>query len=59
VGDTGILVDPTGAGIAGGLLDATRSDATGALVLAARERAARFTWERCAEGHARIWSSLA
>jgi glycosyltransferase involved in cell wall biosynthesis len=59
VGDTGILVDPTGAGIAGGLLDATRSGATGALVLAARERAARFTWERCAEGHARIWSSLA
>ena len=59
VGDTGILVDPTGAGIAGGLLEATRGDATGALVRAARERAAQFTWERCAEEHARIWSSLA
>jgi glycosyltransferase involved in cell wall biosynthesis len=59
VGDTGILVDPTGAGIAGGLLDGTRSDATGALIRAARERAARFTWERCAEEHARVWASLA
>ena len=59
VGDTGILVDPTGAGIAGGLLEATRGDATSALVRAARERAAQFTWERCAEEHARIWSSLA
>lgn len=59
VGDTGILVDPTGAGIAGGLLDATRGDAAGKLVRAARERAARFTWERCAAEHARVWSSLA
>ena len=59
VGDTGILVDPTGAAIAEGLLEATRGDATGALVRAARERAAQFTWERCAEEHARIWSSLA
>jgi glycosyltransferase involved in cell wall biosynthesis len=59
VGDTGILVHPTGAGIAGGLLEATRGDATGALVRAARERAARFTWERCAEEHARVWASLA
>jgi len=59
VGDTGILVDPTGAGIAGGLLDATSGDAIAALVRAARERAGRFTWERCAEEHARVWSSLA
>lgn len=59
VGDAGILVDPTGAGIAGGLLDATRGDATGALVRAGRERAGRFTWERCAEEHARVWSSVA
>lgn len=58
VGDTGILVDPTGAGIAAGLLDATRGDATDALVRAARERAAGFTWERCAEEHARVWASL-
>ena len=59
VGDAGVLVDPTGAGIAGGLLDATRGDSDGALIRAARERAGRFTWERCAEEHARIWSSLA
>ncbi|MFE5670505.1 glycosyltransferase family 4 protein [Agromyces sp. NPDC056523] len=59
VGDTGILVDPTGSGIASGLLDALRGDGTAALVRAARERAAQFTWERSAEGHARIWSSVA
>ncbi len=60
VGDAGILVDPTGAGIAGGVLDATRGDdAIGALVRAARERAGRFTWERSAEEHARVWASLA
>lgn len=59
VGDAGILVDPTGAGIAGGLLDATRGDADGELIRAARERAGGFTWERSAEEHARIWSSLA
>ncbi|MEV1128804.1 glycosyltransferase family 1 protein [Agromyces sp. NPDC049794] len=59
VGDTGILVDPTGAGIAGGLLDATRGDASGELIRSARERAALFTWERCAEEHARVWASLA
>ena len=59
VGDAGILVDPTGAGIAGGMLDATRGDATGALVRAARERAGRFTWERSADEHARVWASLA
>jgi glycosyltransferase involved in cell wall biosynthesis len=59
IGDTGILVDPTGSGIAGGLLDATRGDGTRALVRAARERAGHFTWERCAEGHARVWSSVA
>ncbi|MGR0218605.1 glycosyltransferase family 4 protein [Agromyces sp. ZXT2-6] len=59
VGDTGILVDPTGPGIAGGLLEATRDDVASALVPRARERAAGFTWERSAEGHARVWSSLA
>lgn len=59
VGDAGILVDPTGPGIASGLLDATDGNGTGTLVRAARERAAGFTWERCSEAHARIWSSLA
>jgi glycosyltransferase involved in cell wall biosynthesis len=59
VGETGILVDPSGAGIASGLLDATRDDASGELIRAARERAGRFTWERSAEEHARVWSSVA
>ena len=59
VGDAGILVDPTGAGVAEGLIAATGSDHALDLVHAARERAARFTWERSAEGHARIWASLA
>lgn len=59
VGETGLLVDPTAAGIAGGLLDATHGEPDGALIRTARERAARFTWKRSAEGHARIWSSLA
>ncbi|WP_254431239.1 glycosyltransferase [Agromyces sp. Marseille-P2726] len=59
VGDTGLLVDPTGPGLASGMLDATRGDSTGALVRAARERAAHFTWKRCAEEHARVWASLA
>lgn len=59
VGDAGILVDPTGAGLAGGLLEATRDDVADALVPLGRARAAGFTWDRSAEGHARVWSSLA
>ena len=59
VGDAGILVDPTGAGIASGLLEATSDTGVGSLVTAARARAAAFTWDRCAEAHARIWASLA
>jgi glycosyltransferase involved in cell wall biosynthesis len=59
VGGAGILVEPTGPGIASGLLDATSGNGVGSLVTAARARAAAFTWDRCAEGHARIWASLA
>jgi glycosyltransferase involved in cell wall biosynthesis len=60
VGDAGLLVEPTGAAIADGLLDATSGDPdVASLVTAARRRAAQFTWERSAAGHARVWSSLA
>ena len=58
VGDAGILVEPTGAAIAAGLLDATAGAATSALC--GRPRPCReFTWERCAEAHARVWASVA
>lgn len=59
VGNTGILVPPTADGITDGLLTATSGDpAVGHLVRSARERAALFTWDRCALEHARIWKSL-
>ena len=59
VGDAGILVDPTGAAIAAGLLDATDGTRLDAMIAAGRARAGEFTWERCAEAHARVWASLA
>ncbi|WP_353827031.1 glycosyltransferase family 4 protein [Agromyces sp. SYSU T0242] len=59
VGDAGILVEPTAAGIAAGILDATGSSRPDALVAAGRARAGEFTWARCAEAHARVWASLA
>lgn len=60
VGDAGILVDPTAAGVAEGVLEATRDRAEMApIVAAARVRADAFTWEHCAEAHARVWASLA
>ena len=59
VGDAGILVDPSGAAIAAGLLDATSGTRFGAMISAGRARAGEFTWERCAEAHARVWASVA
>ena len=59
VGDAGILVDPSGAAIAAGLLDATSGTRLGAMIAAGRARAGDFTWERCAEAHARVWASVA
>ncbi|WP_400997707.1 glycosyltransferase [Agromyces sp. GXQ0307] len=59
VGDAGILVEPTGPAIAAGLLDATGGSSLGDLIAAGRARAGEFTWERCAEAHARVWTSLA
>jgi glycosyltransferase involved in cell wall biosynthesis len=59
-GGAAILVEPTGVGVKTGLVDATSgSDAVTALVRSGRQRADEFTWERCALGHARVWSSLA
>lgn len=59
VGDAGLLVEPTGAAIAEGLLQITAAG-TGipALIAAGRARAAEFTWERSAAGHAAVWQSL-
>lgn len=60
VGDTGTLVDPSPDGIAQGVLHAASGDASVADgVRRARERAAGFTWERSAAGHAAVWASVA
>lgn len=59
VGDAGILVEPTGPAIAAGLLDATGGSRLEAMIAAGRVRAGEFTWERCAEAHARVWTSVA
>lgn len=54
-----ILVEPDGASIAAGLIDATSDDASLPDMLnAARVHAGAFTWERSALGHASIWNSL-
>jgi len=58
VGDAGMLVAPTGPAIAAGLLDATGGSRLDAMIAAGRARAGEFTWERCAEAHARVWASL-
>lgn len=60
VGDSGILVEPDGPQIAEGLLWAVSGDAEVVrLVDRARNRAGLFTWERCAQGHARVWRAVA
>lgn len=60
VGDGGLLVPPTGPGVAGGVLDVLAgSDDVAAMVRRGRERASAFTWERSAAGHARVWNTLA
>lgn len=60
VGDGGILVEPTPAEIAEGILWAASGDSTiSALVEAGRARADRFTWDRSAAAHAQVWASVA
>ncbi len=59
VGDGGQLVDPTGVAIADGILNAVSGHSdVASLVSRGRERAAQFTWERCAREHARVWVSV-
>lgn len=59
-GGAALLVPPTGPGIAEGLA-AVLSGAVDAddLISRGRDRAAEFTWERCAAEHAAIWNSVA
>ncbi len=60
VGDGGVLVEPDGANLAGGLLWAVSHDGDiEALVRRGHERATRFTWERSAAQHAAIWRAVA
>lgn len=59
VGDGGLLVEPTGAAIAEGIIEATSGHTdVASLVDRGRARAAVFTWERCARDHARVWASV-
>lgn len=59
VGDGGILVEPTGDELAEGTLWAASGDSRiGEIVRRGHARAAEFTWERSALGHARVWTSL-
>ncbi|MCP2366964.1 glycosyltransferase involved in cell wall biosynthesis [Agromyces flavus] len=58
-GDAAVLVEPTGAGVAEGLLAVTGdASAVAALVAAGRARASGFTWDASARAHARVWRSL-
>lgn len=60
VGDGGALVEPTTDGIVDGVLWALGGGAEVAEVAArGRSRAAEFTWERSARGHAEVWASVA
>jgi len=58
-GDGGIIVEPTPEGIVEGILHATSdsSDVAGGVRIG-RQRAAQFTWERCALEHAKVWSAV-
>jgi glycosyltransferase involved in cell wall biosynthesis len=59
-GGAAIMVEPTGAAIADGVVAATDEDpAVEMLIAAGRERAKQFTWERSARAHARVWASVA
>ena len=60
VGDGGLLVEPTGEALAEGMLDvlAGGSDVE-AMARRGLERSRGFTWEASAEGHARVWLSVA
>lgn len=58
-GGAATLVPPTPAGLAEGILHATSGDReVAARVIAGRRRAAEFTWEKSAQGHAAVWRAL-
>lgn len=59
VGDGGTLVDPTPEALAEGIENVTSGAAElETLVERGRARAATFTWDRSAEGHARVWRQV-
>jgi glycosyltransferase involved in cell wall biosynthesis len=60
VGDDGILVEPTSGGLSRGILDALDGGTDlDRMVERARGRAATYTWEASAMGHARVWREVA
>lgn len=59
VGGDGTLVPPTAQGVADGVVWALSGDGEiAARVARGRERAAEFTWERSAAGHAEVWRAV-
>lgn len=60
VGEAGVLVPPTTAGLIEGILDVLAgANDTAAMVARGRTRARDFTWHACLEGHARVWRRVA
>lgn len=60
VGDAGVLVEPSAAAIAEGLIFAASDDpAVRPLADRGRDRARGFTWERSAREHAAVWRRVA
>ncbi|MCK8610140.1 glycosyltransferase family 1 protein [Agromyces sp. C10] len=60
VGDAGLLVPATSAGIAAGIVDAVDpSGDLAAMVARGRRRAADFSWQRSVQGHAEVWRRVA
>jgi glycosyltransferase involved in cell wall biosynthesis len=60
VADGGFLVAPTEDGVASGLVHALSDDPEVEVVRRrGAERARRFTWSRCAQGHAQVWRRVA
>lgn len=60
VGDAGILVEPSPAALAEGVIWATSDDSEVArLVSLGKTRSEQFSWERSAQAHADLWRRLA
>jgi glycosyltransferase involved in cell wall biosynthesis len=54
VGDGGLLVEPEAAALGAALARAVDPAERAALIAAGRERAAQFTWDRCAQGMVQV-----